>query len=141
MSYQKDLVVGQEDPLDAWANMDLKELEEFDAGFTSLAFYLPLQVVTFFGLLFYPLLVVFQIKSFSDWWDFVKISFNNIFGVPLIIAQRIYAIGFNGFYILYLVNYTLFAWAWSFAKVYLSWLFALFNLTFGLVYYTAYYTR
>ena len=42
MSYHTSLLVGQDDPLDAWANMDLKELREFDAGITSVVFYLPL---------------------------------------------------------------------------------------------------
>ena len=87
------------------------------------------------------MLVVIGLKTFSEWWDFVKVSFKNIYEVPLIIVNRIYAIGYNGFYILYLVNYTIFAWAWQFAKVYLSWLFTIFGLTFGLVYYIAYYTR
>jgi hypothetical protein len=45
MSDNNELMVAQTDPLDSWANMNLKELEEFNNGVTSLAFYFPLLII------------------------------------------------------------------------------------------------
>jgi len=142
MSYHTSLLVGQDDPLDAWANMDLKELREFDAGITSVVFYLPLVLlIQPVGLLFYPLLVVFGIKSFSEWFSFIGSTITNTWKVPVIIIERLYAVGYNFFYILYLINFTILQWIWAFFKVYLGWLLPIFGYTLIGLFYTAYFVR
>ena len=94
--------------MNKWENMDLKELEEFNNGAASVAFYLPLLIVQFIGLFFYPLVVLVGVKSFSDYLSFIGSVVKNTWEVPWIILKRLYAIGWNGVYILWLAVYTLF---------------------------------
>jgi len=92
--------------------MDLKEIEEFNNGVASIAFYLPLLVVQVVLSLFYPIVILTGLKTWGDYMDFLGSVVTNTWEVPRIIFYNIYAIGFNGFYILYLVIYTGLLWIW-----------------------------
>ena len=87
------------------------------------------------------MVVIVGPNTWGDYWTFIKSVVTNTWEVPRIIINNIYAIGFNGFYILYLVMYTLLMWGVAFIQVYFNWLLPIFGLTIIGAYYLLYYVR
>ena len=93
--------------MDNWTNLDLVELRTIDNAVSSVAFYLPLLFVQLFLVLFYPLTILIGINTFSDYLAFWDSVIKNTWEVPSLIFYNIYAIGWNGVILFFLVIQTL----------------------------------
>ena len=98
-------------------------------------------MIAIIGLAFYPLLVILQVKTFSEYLSFVQSVIKLTYEVPWLIIENTYKVGWNLFFFLYLITYAVVMRVFSFMAVYLKWLLSIFNLTIEVLFEMSYYVR